>query len=142
MKLRLKRPKIIEKRSSVRLDVEFPVTFRPIYKHFWPPKRRGDSHQALATKPSLFGMRLCADHLLSEGQKIEIEAQLAKVGLGESCKVHGEVLWAKFNPKTGEYDAGIGLYDERGGMGKWKKAIMNKLRTTERSVKDSFFDPV
>ena len=131
MKLRLTKPKLTEKRSSVRLNIEIPVTYCEMRRKFWPFKRRGVLKEGLVRKPSMYGLRLCGNDAFTEGQKFEINAQLNQVGLGEACTIRGLIVWTRFNPKTGKYEAGMELFDTGKGMILWKRAVIAKLRTLD-----------
>jgi len=138
----MKRPKLKEKRSSVRLNFEVPLTYTEMLRYFWLLRKRGKQKMGIATKPSMYGIRVCGDDAFTEGHDLEMNVELNKIGLGQPCTIQGEILWTRFNPKTGKHEAGLQIYDTGKGMKLWKHAIALKLRSFENEKRDERFDPV
>jgi len=83
MKLRLKKPMWTEKRDSVRLELEFPVSFYAIETKFRVFKKKPASLDALMVKPSMRGLRLIGKMDVAQGTRIKIHVDMTT--LGERC---------------------------------------------------------
>lgn len=137
MKLRLKTKAWQEKRESVRLTIECPVTYQV------KPKRtinflfqKPESFNAIMQNPSMFGMRILGDHEEKEGEILYISVHLEEARRGE--KTHnlcGKVMWTKPWPAKSGFLSGIQVSSKSLDLGKWQAFIRGELALDERQEK-------
>jgi len=135
MKLRLKKPMWTEKRDSVRLELEFPVSFYAIETKFRVFKKKPASLDALMVKPSMRGLRLIGKMDVAQGTRIKIHVDMTTLGYKNSYELLGDVMWSDYSGKTKAYEQGVSLLDSGADAEAWQKFLLGQLKSTDRQAK-------
>ena len=124
-----------EKRDSVRLELEFPVSFYAIETKFRVFKKKPASLDALMVKPSMRGLRLIGKMDVAQGTRIKIHVDMTTLGYKNSYELLGDVMWSDYSGKTKAYEQGVSLLDSGADAEAWQKFLLGQLKSTDRQAK-------
>lgn len=132
MKLQLRKNTWTEKRDSIRLELECPVSYRTVSSKLGLIKRKSKPTSGKMLKPSMRGLRLLTSEAIPEGTPVHISVNLKRLGYDQSYEVHGQVVWTDQSSKAEGFEQGIAL-DKRGpDTAGWEEYIMDYLRRSGR----------
>lgn len=133
MKLQLRKAGWSEKRDSVRLELECPVTFRTLKSGLAVLKKKSEPEQGLMLKPSMKGLRLLTSTAIPHATRVEIRVDMTRLGYDRIYEVHGIIVWTEYSAKTKGYEQGVSLNTKGPDTKKWERYIMECLQRTDRT---------
>jgi len=133
MKLHLRKPSWTEKRDSIRLEIECPVSYRTIHAKLGVLRKRSKPHEGMLAKPSLRGLRLLTAEAVPSGTKVEITANMTRLGFDRDYELHGRVVWSDFSGKSKRFEQGVSLSSSGPDTRRWEKYILSCLQSTDRN---------
>lgn len=142
MKLRLKKPAWTEKRDSVRLAIECPVTYslspeKP--KRWFKKPEPPETFKGMMQTPSMFGMRILSSREESEGTTLYLSVHLEKIRGGwETLRLRGDVVWTKPRPQLSDFLCGLRISPKSPDLDEWQRFMRGELEKEDRHEKVGF----
>ncbi|MEX2606764.1 MAG: hypothetical protein WD708_05415 [Kiritimatiellia bacterium] len=133
MKLQLRKPTWTEKRDSIRLELECPVSYRTVTSSLGIFKKVSKPMSGMLLKPSMRGLRLLTSEAVPKETMVHITVEMTRLGYDRSYEVHGKVVWTDYSAKTKGFEQGVCLLDSGPDSKRWKKYIMECLQSTDRN---------
>ena len=132
MKLQLREPSWAEKRDSLRLELEFPVSYRTISSTLGLIKKKSKPMNGMMRKPSTRGLRLLTAAAIPAGTTVQITLDMTRLGLDRSYEILGDVVWTDHSTKTDGFEQGIALRKSGPDTTHWQAYIMDCLRRSDQ----------
>ena len=139
MKLRLKSPPWTEKRDTIRLGLDCPVSGKPFRRTLIGWKRFGNQFSGMVTNPSLYGLRLCIASELQPGTCLRMKVEMETLGFDRPLRLMGTVVWSSYSHKTKSHEHGVRLSFNAADRELWEEFITEQMRSTDREWRGTTF---
>jgi hypothetical protein len=133
MKLQLRKPSWTEKRDSIRIELECPVTYCCVKSTLGFITKKSKMQRGLMFKPSLRGLRLLTTSAIPAGSLVHIQVDMTKLGYDRSFEIHGKTVWSEYSGKTKGFEQGVHLQNSGPDSKRWEKYILGCLQGTDRN---------
>lgn len=132
MKLHLRKENWTEKRDSIRLELECPVSYRTISSNLGILKKKSKPMSGMMLKPSMRGLRLLTSTAIPIATPVHIIVDMTRLGFDRGYEIHGKVVWTDYSAKTKGFEQGVALRGSGPDTRRWEKYIMSCLQSTDR----------
>lgn len=129
-----------EKRDSVRVEIECPITYVCLKKALMVFTKKTKATNAMMVKPSMMGLRIVGAEDVPANTKLQINVEMKKLGYSRPYLLSGIVVWSSFSGKTKSFEQGVKIFDSSPDWKPWRKFILEQLKSTDRFSKSQTFN--